>query len=294
MCGDWEKYKEEKCIKLFKNVSTQSFDDAKKICAENEGSKLVTIHYHEKQTFLEEYLFTKNHAVDNVWLGAKTWINNSSMFHWEDGTNLTVRGGQTETSTGWAQFFTNWALGNPKVLQSNSCIQMHAEQELRGKWSDEPCAKKNLVLCEKKQKWSLEKMQEKIETMMHNPVPLGFIYVQLPNQYSPQEIWPWMIWTDDSKLYDSTFFRVAGSKAEAFGKVQEDFSPYIDEIWSPCVDNCNYTTKVKFSRAGGWSGDIYTAIEYQGGNKNETLNFHMAGGEVRPRNMAVKVWRRVA
>ncbi|KAH9395941.1 hypothetical protein TYRP_020356 [Tyrophagus putrescentiae] len=73
--------------------------------------------------------------------------------------------------------------------------------------------------------------------MMHNPVPLGFIYVQLPNQNSPQEIWPWMIWTDDSKQYDSTFFRVAGSKAEAFGKVQEDFSPYIDEIWSPCVAN---------------------------------------------------------
>ncbi len=217
------------------------------------------------------------------------------MFHWEDNTNLTATGvGQTFTPTGVGEFFKNWAPENPKILP-NTCIQMHAERELQGKWSNEPCAKKNLVLCERRQKWSLEKMQDMIETMMHNSVPPGFIYVQLPNLSSPQELWPLNSWVDISSSYDSTFFRVVGSKAEAFGKVQEEFSPYIDEIQRFCQSApCVYTNKVKLSRTGGWSGDIYTALEYQGGNNNESLNFHMAGGEVRPRNMAVKVWRRVA
>ncbi len=175
--------------------------------------------------------------VDNIWLNAKS--DNFHVFHWKDGRPLT---------------FTKWAPGNPKTknVNADNCLQMHAEDELRGRWSNEPCAKKNLVVCEQRQKWDLEKIQELIEIMQErgeklqetnkqqqeqiekltkNSVPLGFIYVQLPKEKSPQEIWSGELkWTDISSTYDSVFFRVAGSKTEAFGKVQEEFAPYIDEV----------------------------------------------------------------
>ena len=174
---------------------------------------------------------------------------------------------------------------------------MNVNDDLKGKWSNEPCAKKNLVVCEKEQTWSLKKMQTLLVQTMQNPVPLGFIYVQLPKEKSPQEIWPWMSWTDVSSTYDSVFFRVAGSKgAAAFGDVQEEFSPYIDEIkfsnyrWGR--NSSSETWDAKISRNGGWTGDVLTAWVNDGGDYKGYLNFHTAAGEVRPRNMAVKVWKR--
>ncbi len=291
-CGDWEPYKEEKCIKLLDSVNTHSFADAEKICAAND-SKLINIHFHDDQTFFENYLFTKKSVVDNVWLGAKndSIAAHQHVFHWSDGSNLT---------------FTNWASGYPKVRTTDSCVQMNANDDLKGKWSNEPCAKKNLVVCEKAQTWSLKKLQALVVQTMQNPVPFGFIYVQLPKEKSPQEIWPWMSWTDVSSTYDSVFFRVAGSKgAAAFGDIQEEFSPYIDEVNSlDCLssptNNCHqyeFEDHLQVSRSGGLTKYVRTANGYNYGKSPDkvyvgALNFHTAAGEVRPRNMAVKVWKR--
>lgn len=53
---------------------------------------------------------------------------------------------------------------------------------------------------------------------------------------------------------------------------------------------------------GGWSGNVITAagfnvnedsLNIEGGTKyTGTLNFHTKSAEVRPRNMAVRVWKR--
>ncbi len=263
---------------MFNSVSTQSFADAEKICASND-SKIINIHFHNDQTFLENYLFTKKSVVDNVWLGAKNdnVAAHQNVFHWSDGCNLT---------------FTNWASRYPKIRTTDSCVQMHANDDLKGKWSNEQCAKKNLVVCEKAQTWSFKKLQELVVQTMQNPVPLGFIYVQLPKEKSPQEIWPWMSWSDVSDQYDSTFFRVAGNKAADFGAVQEEFSPYIDEIKYNYSPSSSETRDAKISRNGGWTGDVLTAWAKDGADYRGYLNFHTAAGEVRPRNMAVKVWKR--
>jgi hypothetical protein len=53
----------------------------------------------------------------------------------------------------------------------------------------------------------------------------GFIYVQLPNQRSPQEIWPSMKRNDISQQYSNVFFRVIRDKTEAFDRVQEENTP---------------------------------------------------------------------
>lgn len=249
-----------------------------------------------------DYLFTKHAVVDNVWIGA-IWKKDNN-FDWEDDTDSSI--------------YTNWAAKNPKNHSFDTCIQMYAEEEQRGKWSNEPCAKMNRVLCEKKQIWTLnkmqqiveklqknnnekqtkiEKMQTTIEKMAANLVPVGFIYIQLPKEKSPQEVWPNLIWTDVSTQYDSTFFRVAGSKTASFGSIQEEFSPYISRIkfdWCigpSCKEGIFDST---LPRNGGWSGDILAAGLTHGTKLKyfSYLNFYTTAGEVRPRNMAVKVWKR--
>ena len=163
-----------------------------------------------------------------------------------------------------------------------------------------------------------EKMQKEMQMLTKNPVPLGFIYVQLPKEKSPQEIWPSaeLKWTDISSSYESTFFRVAGRQAAPFGEVQKDFSPFIDKVrYKPCLftkandqNNCSdhlmfsWHTKLKRQSPSSWSEHVLTTnacnsllngwptenTYYETG----TLQFHSVGGEVRPRNMAVKVWKR--
>lgn len=319
-CGDWAAYKDDKCVKLFDSAGLQSFTDAEKTCSANENSKLPAIYSQEEQAFLARYLFTEKAAVDNVWLGAR-YSNASRHFQWEDGSNIT--------------HFTNWAPGNPKaVVESHqapsslqSCVQMHAETEILGRWSNEPCAKKNLVVCEKEQRWSLEKMQLMIKKMARqqqqtpppttseSTVPLGFIYVQLPKEKGPSEIWPkHLVWTEVSQAYSGVFFRVIGGEAAQFGTVQQESLPFIDQIeYADCEvrpkNRCNFTTlagaEMSLSKTGGnggWSGNVITAagfnvnedsLNIEGGTKyTGTLNFHTKSAEVRPRNMAVRVWKR--
>ncbi len=252
---------------------------------------------------MENYLFKKMTIVDNIWLNAKS--DSSHVFHWSDGRLLT---------------FTNWAPGNPKVNYTTEiCLQMDANALVRGKWANEPCAKKNLVVCERKQGWNLEKIQslieklqetnekqqEEIERLKANPVPLGFIYVQLSNQKSPQEVWSSELkWTDISSTYDSAFFRVLGSKTAPFRKVQEEFAPYIDEIkFDECKGahcfNANTDLNlwsVKTLHTGGWSPHVMSASLERGTGEwyKGLMQFHTAGGEIRPKNTAIKVWRRSA
>ena len=238
--------------------------------------------------------------VDNVWLNAKS--DSSHVFHWKNGRLLT---------------FTNWAPNNPKVNSTTEiCLQMDADALVRGKWANEPCAKKNLVVCERKQEWNLgkiqsliekmqetnEKQEEQIEKLTKNPVPLGFIYVQLPNEKNPQQIWSSELkWTDISSTYDSAFFRVAGNKSAPFGKVQEGFSPYIDYIkYSECYGrDCDSRDNTMWSiglQNQGWSPNVMSASLERGSGQwyKGLLQFHTASGEVRPKNMAIKVWRRSA
>ena len=173
---------------------------------------------------------------------------------------------------------------------------------------------------DKQSKDTNEKLQKEMQKLTKNPVPLGFIYVQLPKEKGPQEIWSSaeLKWTDISSTFDSTFFRVAGSKAAAFGAVQEDFSPFIDEVTyenceltkffgeKQCDDSFPYARSSKLDRRSpsSWSGRVVTANRYYSSLNGwlpkdtsisewtGTVKFHSVGGEVRPRNMAVKVWKR--
>jgi hypothetical protein len=142
------------------------------------------------------------------------------------------------------------------------------------------------------QTWSLSHLQKLLLNTIKNPFPIGFIYVQLPNEKSPTEIWPWMMWNDVSSAYAGVFFRVTGGEAATFGQVQEDNSPRLSEVNGLLEDQ-----KAQHSQSNWWNNTIPRegwsnwVITGWTGQVN-FIRFQMSGGEVRPRNMAIRVWKR--
>mgnify|MGYP007002771254 CR=1 FL=1 len=145
---------------------------------------------------------------------------------------------------------------------------------------------------------SLEEKFAQLETELKNSIiPPGFIYVQLPGEKPPQELWPkFAPWLDISPSFAGTFFRVEGGGAEPFGKVQEAFIPHLSQV--------NYTLSSMFLNKGETSIQLSYLTELSKPLKmnplssdsnifNYALIFKWATGEVRPRNMAIKVWRRM-
>jgi hypothetical protein len=98
-----------------------------------------------------------------------------------------------------------------------------------------------------------------------------------------------MTWNDMSSAYAGVFFRVTGGEAASFGQVQEDNESRLEE-----VDSAYFTMGMKLgspikTRIGEWSDWIYSGSQDGSGRH---LRFKMSGGEVRPRNMAIRVWKR--
>lgn len=190
-----------------------------------------------------------------------------------------------------------------------------------GKWLSEPCTKQNNVLCQKKQPVSIDDLSSTVQALEHNLetlqktlaemrekmakmeatsvshlLPSGFIYVQLPKEAAPSALWPEVKWTDISKELEGVFFRVEGGGAAAFGAgVQAENGA--GGISSISVENYSYDVHANSTvalKAGQWSPRIFTGTA----NPNEPAIFQYSwkvlptGGEVRPRNVAIKVWKR--
>ena len=97
-----------------------------------------------------------------------------------------------------------------------------ADSEL-GKWTNDNCQKKYQIICQKKQMnktvigedvRNLTKVVEKLimkneeqQAQINTIIPLGFLYTQLPNQSSPQQLWPNMEWSEITQQYARLFLR---------------------------------------------------------------------------------------
>ncbi len=173
---------------------------------------------------------------------------------------------------------------------------MNSDETSVGKWSDVLCGKKNLVICQKMQTWTLSHLQKLLLNTIKNSFPIGFIYVQLPNEKSPTEIWPWMTWNDVSSAYAGVFFRVSGGEAASFGQVQDKYIPRITSTnytssWSK-YSKCK--SSIDLTKSGS---DCIKTGYFKGGNSTyqdgtSELIINVSSGEVRPRNMAIRVWKR--
>lgn len=194
ICGDWHQHQQEKCIKILNAAHT--FDDAVELCRK-EGSELLLVSSAVEQDALDGYIFKEKQIADSVWIAAK--MNTfSHMFKALDGTELV---------------YTNWATGKPGSSLTRGCVQMSSETETLGKWMDEPCQKYNRVVCEKRPIWTIAQLQQalladrkklademkqltiKVERLeKSNAVAIGFTYIQLPHEQSPNHIWPDYTW----------------------------------------------------------------------------------------------------
>ncbi len=288
-------------------MGLQTFEDAEKVCSPHENSStLVIIRSKDEQDFLSNLLFKTHKILDNVWIGAKY---TSNKFKWTDDSDLS---------------FTNWGQGSPRN-KTDYCVQMQSDEASVGKWIDEPCGKKNLVVCQKMQTWSISHLQKtlldarkKLEDSLENvnkqlkesqedrkllnnsltdirknPVPIGFIYVQLPNQPDPKSLWPTVEWTDVTSNYAGLFFRAEGGGAASFGQIQEENSPrLINARYKLSEEGCNEGCGLKSIEVNKneWSKGVFTGCESEG--NYVSLQFLTSNGEVRPRNNAVRIWRR--
>jgi hypothetical protein len=91
-----------------------------------------------------------------------------------------------------------------------------------GLWADIPCRKRNLVVCEKPQNWTIDRIQETLIQVVREmkfqkkeyrklAVPEGFVYIQISGQFSPQKLWPTYSWKDVSASFSGKTFGVENS-----------------------------------------------------------------------------------
>ena len=282
----------------------QTYENAKQICASQEvgNPSLIQINSLEEQLFIEKILFDDNKIIENVWLGARL-DTKTHKFHWE---------GKTEPITN----YENWA-----QLKNNTdyeCVEMIPDGNDKGKWINTSCKKRNIVVCQKKQVWSLERLQEEFLNMKQdyelqitklkkglkdvfnstaqirsNPIPIDFIYVQLPSQPEPKTLWPMVEWKDVTLDYAGLFFRAEGGSAEPFGKLQNENSPRVVKVQRHDYFLANTSYEISLY-PGGLSQYIYTGTGYKRDIDNIDIyhRFEVSGGEVRPQNKAVRIWKR--
>ncbi|XP_035715507.1 uncharacterized protein LOC118438832 [Folsomia candida] len=139
---------------------------------------------------------------------------------------------------------------------------------------------------------SSTQLTNRVTQLGNNPVPIGFIYVQLPSHPAPQTLWPNVQWRNVSPTYAGLFFRAEGGTAAGFGTLQEE--------------SCNRLIGVNFAwqsgkapqqislPAAGWSGYVMTGEDPRHAQYNvDGMRFQNSGAETRPKNKAVRIWERV-
>jgi len=133
-------------------------------------------------------------------------------------------------------------------------------------------------------------VQEELDKM----IPDGFIYVQYPGQPSPQTLWPLLKWNDVSDQYAGHFFRVVGGNAAEFGKAQGENVPRLSHVNSRMEKATGQSERKDIDISPGQtSARLWTGDDVGGKGTLISTSFTMTGGEVRPKNFAVRVWKRV-
>ena len=272
LCGEWTQYKSFKCVKVIEKKATE--EEALLNCTRSEAtSDLLSIHSKEEQEFISSLLLQFNNISNNAWIGLK--YRNSS-YKWTDGTDTN---------------FTNWAEDAIKD-GTDPCVQMSLIKTTLGKWTDEACRKTALIVCQKKPVLNLNLLRESIEKLerrVNSILPIGFLYTQLPEQSSPEKLWPDMKWSEVTEQYSGLFFRAEGNVTEPFGQIQ-----YANQSVISTISYASYSNRVsspgtyRLLKAGKehW-------VQMNDTNGIQGLQLFTTSGEVRPINTAIKIWKRI-
>ena len=154
--------------------------------------------------------------------------------------------------------------------------------------------------------------------------PVGVIYIQFPQQKSPEELFPGMTWEELD--YDGAFFRASGGNADGFIEESGELSkqaeglPDITGSILPC-DNNYFISAGIYSKGGAFTTASTGARLISADNDNRTdlssrgnkFTFSAANGEtttdgtvrstaevygksdhVTPENYTMRIWKRTA
>lgn len=116
--------------------------------------------------------------------------------------------------------------------------------------------------------------------------------MQYPFEPEPAEVWNCSKgqWQDISSQYSDLFFRVSGVNTSSWGTVQEDLIPHLYQVRH---------LRCSGKDGGGCAAAKDLKVPMRGESKfikmdrtgDNDLSFWNSGDEVRPRNMAIKIWK---
>lgn len=151
--------------------------------------------------------------------------------------------------------------------------------------------------------------------------PVGVIYIQFPQQKSPEELFPGMTWEELD--YDGAFFRASGGNADGFIEESGDLSKQAEGLpditGSITPRDSNFFISAGISGAGAFTtastGASYIGATLQTGltHRGNKFTFSAANGEtttdgtvrstaevygksdhVTPENYTMRIWKRTA
>ena len=136
-----------------------------------------------------------------------------------------------------------------------------------------------------KQERAIEKQNREIQSI----IPLGFLYTQFPHQSPPLKLWPNMKWSEVTHQYSGLFFRAEGGGSEPFGRTQSANYSTISTIAEWSWDRMfSHTTGPHLHQIRvGWSEALIQDFGFAG------LKVFMTSAENRPRNIAIRIWKRI-
>ncbi|CAG2100943.1 unnamed protein product [Medioppia subpectinata] len=304
--------KREKCFHVIRE--TASKENGTQMCLElNPNARLVTIGSREEQDFIGQLTKPYQNITYKAWTGIDRDLSRK---------------------------YSDWVEGSPaSEWWYRSCVQISISPYNTGKWFDEPCSRRALIVCERRQEWTLDvlsaalanvtmvlneqqtlidqlrlnmtqlkprsldiepnnltKVDSELDGLMPAPgIPIGFIYIQLPNQSEPRSMWPLTNWTDVSDQYAGLFFRAAGGTAAPFGLIQPaNYSSIIGvKAGTVSLDDGleDNDERLYVVREGQWSGTALTSFMRITALSN--VQVFKTRGENRPVNTAVRVWKRI-
>ncbi|CAG2112100.1 unnamed protein product [Medioppia subpectinata] len=174
--------------------------------------------------------------------------------------------------------------------QQSEISELKHEYELRKSENTQ------LKLDHDKQQTEISKLQQdvnqcqsKIAQVSQSQLPIGFIYVQLPHQSDPKDLWPQYTWSEVTAQYAGQFFRAEGAGSLTYNQgVQPDNAPRITKIAFRSFRDGGDNWEVDVP-SSGWSPLVIT-----GGHSGRWVlaKYYVSGGEVRPRNQAVRIFKR--
>ena len=255
-----------------------------------------------------------------VWIGAIRTSGSETEFEWE------VDGSKVD--------YSNWAVDSPIPIVGRDCVAMQSRfskipaiatiEPEDGQWKDVLCEVPNYFVCESVPTWSIddikrvlidtrnalgmtieelketkeelkeakEKLSSEVENLQKNPVPVGFIYYEHHGQPAPQSLWPGVTWKDVTLEYAGLFFRALGGGSDEFGNVQVGDSPRLTQVEVRHSQPYRFQEVVPIP-SGSWSDWMFTGTS---GSVNHQYahRVYISNPEIRPKNAAIRIWRREA